>query len=174
MLKKFLATSAIALLAGVPAVAGSLADPIVEPMPVMPVYEPASDWTGFYAGANGGLGITGGVTYWGAGVHAGYLHDMGDFVLGGELSYNYVFAPATDSLIGFDAILGYDAGDVMPHVTLGGSYLFGPGLFGISAGGGLTVKATEEILLTARYRFSYAPATADMLHQGILAVSYRF
>jgi len=174
MMKKFLATSAIALLAGFPAVAGSLADPVVDPVPVMPVYEPVSDWTGFYAGANAGIGITGGTTYWGAGVHAGYLHDMGDVVLGGELSYNYVFAPAVDHLIGFDAILGYDAGDVMPHVTLGGSYLVGPNLFGLSAGAGLSIKASEDIILTGRYRFTYEPTGPNYLHQGILAVSYRF
>lgn len=174
MIKKLLATSAVALFAAAPAVAGTLQDPIVEPAPMAPVVAPSADWSGFYIGANGSMGITGGTTYWGAGAHAGYLHDMGQFVLGGEVNYHYVFTPATDHLIGFDAILGYDAGMVMPHVTLGGSYLVGANLFGVSAGAGVSVKATDNIILTARYRYTYEWTGPNTLHQGVVAISYQF
>ncbi|GGD34473.1 outer membrane protein [Sinisalibacter lacisalsi] len=174
MFKKLFATTAIAMFAAMPAAAGSLQDPVVEPTPMPQYVEPASDWTGFYAGINGTGGVTGGTNAWGAGVHAGYLQDMGDLVIGGELSYNYVFNPAGNHFFGLDAIVGYDAGDVMPHVTFGGSYLSPADLFGVSAGAGLSVKATENIILTGRYRYTYEPTGPNTLHQGILAVSYRF
>ena len=80
------------------AMAGGMAQPIVEPMvvvPVAPVIIAASgDWTGGYAGAAlgyGNLKVSGanadsheGI----AGVNAGYRHDFGMLVLGGELSYS--------------------------------------------------------------------------------------
>ena len=176
MIMKTLTATAVAMFAAVPAIAGNVAPPVIAPAPTMPAPAPVSDWTGFYAGVNGAVGIVnpGATTYWGGGVHAGYLYDSGDFVVGGELSYNYVAAPANDHLFGADLILGYDAGMVMPHVTLGGSYLVNPNLFGVSAGAGLSVKATENVILTGRYRYTYEPAGGNSLHQGIAALSFRF
>jgi opacity protein-like surface antigen len=174
MLKKTIAATAVAMFAALPAVAGTVAPPVIEPMPTAPVVKPQSDWTGFYAGLNGAVGTTGGTTYWGGGVHAGYLYDSGDFVVGGEVSYNYVMSPATDHLFGADMILGYDAGNVMPHVTFGGSYLSGPALTGWSAGAGLSIKATDNVIVTGRYRYTYEPTGPNTLHQGIMAVSFQF
>lgn len=174
MLKKTVAATALALVTAVPAVAGNVLVPMADPVPTVSVVVPQSDWTGAYAGLNGAVGTTGGTTYWGAGVHAGYLYDSGDFVVGGEVSYNYVMSPVTDHLFGADLILGYDGGSVMPHVTVGGSYLVGPSVFGYSAGAGLSFKASDNVIITGRYRYTYAPSVAATLHQGILAVSYQF
>jgi len=173
MSRMLLTTTSIALLAAMPAVAGSLADPVVDPAPTFEVAEPVSDWSGFYAGLNGTGVVDGGTTFLGFGAQAGYLHDMGDFVVGGEVNYSYLpGGPA--HIAGVDAIFGYDAGDVMPHLTVGGTYLWPSNFAGVSAGAGLSVKATDNIILTARYRYSYYPNPASSLHQGILAVSYRF
>lgn len=174
MIKTTIAATAVAMFAALPAVAGTVAPPVIAPAPTMPAPAPSTDWTGFYAGLNGAVGTTGGTTYWGGGAHAGYLYDSGDFVVGGEVSYTYVASPATDHLFGADLILGYDAGTVMPHLTFGGSYLAGPSLFGVSAGAGLSIKASDNVILTGRYRYTYEPTGPNTLHQGILAVSFQF
>ncbi|SMH55941.1 outer membrane protein [Maritimibacter sp. HL-12] len=171
MFRRFLTTTSIALLAAVPAIADGPSDPVVEPAPTFDVAQPVSDWTGFYAGANVTAGVTGGGTqFWGPGIQAGYLYDTGEFVFGGEASYNYLIGG--DHLGAVDAIFGYDAGNVMPHLTLGGTYLSNE--FGVSGGAGLSVKATENVLLNARYRYSYYPGVPAHTHQGIVSVSYRF
>ncbi len=169
MLKKLLATTIIALGASAPAVAGTIAEPAVEPMPVIDIVAPASDWTGFYAGVQGSV-IAFPVLRGGGGVHVGYLNDMGDYVIGGELNYNFLF-PLWHR-VGAEAILGYDGGDVMPHVTLGAAFLVPPGIFGASAGAGLSVMASDNVMLTGRYRFTWfgGPTT----HEVTAAVSYRF
>lgn len=170
MFRKLLATSALALIAATPLLAGNLEAPAVE-APV--VFQTQSDWTGGYAGVNGTVAYTGGTAYFGAGVQGGYLYDMGDYVVGGEGSFDYVFSPSTGYIAGADAILGYDGGDVMPFVTVGASYV-SPGRFGVSGGAGLAVKATDNLLLTARYRYSYFPTPGAGMHQGIVGLSYRF
>ncbi len=167
MLKKLLATTAIVLGASAPAFAGSLAEPVVEPMPVIDIVAPTTDWTGWYAGVQGGAMVFPGVIP-GGGVHVGYLNDMGDFVVGGELSYNFGW-PVFHRL-GADLILGYDAGDVMPHVTVGGAFTFPVGL-GASAGAGLSVMASDNIMLTGRYRFTWYGFPT---HEVGVGVSYRF
>jgi len=173
MIKKLLATAAVAALFATPAVAGTLVDPVVEPAPVMPVYEPETDWSGFYAGVGGMFGIVGPNQDFGIGAQVGYLHDMGDVVLGGELSYNYVFTPAGHHVVGLDALLGYDAGMVMPFVTAGGTYVAPTNIWGWSLGAGLSVKATDNVILTGRYRYSNFGLPND-LHQIMVGVSYQF
>ncbi len=124
---------AATLVASSSAFAGGYVAPVVEPAPVVeesPVVT-ASDWTGFYAGLQYGSGSADaegfGVTvdagdYDAYGVHAGYLRDFGQFVIGGELDYNKVdFDDAEDDgdLVRLRARAGYDAGRFMPYVTLG-------------------------------------------------------
>ena len=118
------------------ATAGGLSEPIAAPAPApipAPVPMPVgSDWTGFYAGGQLGYGKveadelsgdTQGATY---GVHAGYLYDLGSFVLGGELDLDGTqIENDTDGAADVDTItraklrLGYDAGDWLPYVTAG-------------------------------------------------------
>src|SRR5690554_4935072 len=88
-----LATAA-SLMAGT-AFAGGMSAPVVSPEPMTPMPAPiaVSDWSGFYVGAQYG---TGGLDFdlgpdldtTGYGLHAGYLWDLGQFVVGAELDYN--------------------------------------------------------------------------------------
>ena len=144
-LNKFARTTLIAApvaLMGGAVLAGGLAEPVVvvEPAPVAPVVV-SNDWTGPYVGAQLGWGEVDlaeapddfefdGAIY---GVHAGYLFDLGSFVAGAELDYDLTniesdvigivgdgdLRAEVDSIARAKAILGFDAGSVMPYVTLG-------------------------------------------------------
>lgn len=150
-----------ALLLAAPAFAGNLEEPVVEPVIAQPVQvQPISDWTGFYLGAQAGYGKAssinadanslldlthdafslkpdGGL----GGVHAGYLYDLGQWVVGGELDYDWAGIKDSASVAGIDpvteedavgdvevkikniarakAIVGYDLGDGLLYGTAG-------------------------------------------------------
>jgi len=107
---------------------------------------PVSNWSGFYAGINGGYGwgttgtspgVTGGSTSnnsngWSLGVQAGYNADMGGFVLGGEGDIQWAnigygqdlaggdkFEAKTDMYGTVRARAGMPFGQVLPYVTAG-------------------------------------------------------
>jgi len=92
---KLVAISAVGLLAAAPAFAGGMAEKVEQPAPVVavPVAPAMPDWTGWYGGAQLGMGhtradgVSGGSGAVG-GLHFGYLQDMGNWVYGGELNYN--------------------------------------------------------------------------------------
>ncbi|MHC0054974.1 outer membrane protein [Actibacterium sp. D379-3] len=123
-------------LAASPALAGNLTPAPAEPVITTPapVFTPASDWTGAYAGAQiayGNFDTSGDVDVDGdgvlGGIHAGYNYDFGSYVLGGELEYN----AADISLSGGGDISdlsrlklrgGYDMGKTLIYGTLGASY----------------------------------------------------
>ena len=132
---------ALSLACGTPALAGSLAEPIVAPAPapvaIMPAQATsASDWTGGYVGGSLGYaqiagsfngadlfaGSPDGAAY---GIHAGYNRDFGTVVVGGELQYEMTNVKEGASFLEFDSIarakvrVGYDAGQFMPYVTTG-------------------------------------------------------
>ncbi|MFB2533553.1 outer membrane protein [Paracoccus sp. p4-l81] len=156
--------------------AGSLAAPAADPVLAMPVVTEyqvdPSDWTGFYMGAqagkaNGKLKTSGtqpkfdGTTY---GLHAGYMQDMGQFVLGGELSYDKLAKAklggisADGSMLRAKALAGYDAGDFLPYATVGAERLTlenaaanGGDLkeTGLVYGVGVKYRAAENIMVGA-------------------------
>lgn len=107
---------------------------------------PASNWSGFYAGVNGGYGwgttvnspaLAGGTTDnnsngWSLGGQAGFNADMGGFVLGGEgdlqwanvgysaaLPGSNTFESKVDLFGTVRARAGMPVGQVMPYVTAG-------------------------------------------------------
>lgn len=143
MVRNSLIISAIALGAATTAQAGSLADPAVEaaptPVAVVPVVAPTprgNDWTGFYAGAQLGYGQLESdafdedaedLLY---GVHAGYNYDFGNFVIGGEIDYDWTQISDSGSSIDLDNVArlklraGYDAGEFLPYVTVGAARAF--------------------------------------------------
>lgn len=137
LIKSGLMTAVILGLTTAPVLAGGFAEPIATPPVAAPVIIAApapmmsTDWTGFYAGAQLGYGQLQSdaidedpqdLLY---GVHAGYLYDLGNIVVGAELDYdmtNIGFAlPAVDldSVARFKLRAGYDAGAFQPYLTAG-------------------------------------------------------
>lgn len=108
------------------ALAGGMTEPAPE-APVAPAVQPAPsfDWSGFYAG----LSVTDGsvsdgedFNTSGFGVQAGYLYDLGTFVVGGELAYSN--ADIEDEVSDITAtrlklLGGYDAGRFLPYAFVG-------------------------------------------------------
>ncbi len=129
--------SLIALIASVSAsaaFAGGINEVVYEPQPVAVapvVVAPVSDWTGFYAGAQYGQGsadVEGfGISvdagdFDAYGLHAGYLRDFGQYVLGGELSYDRVEPDEggeDGDLLRLKARAGADLGRFLPYITIG-------------------------------------------------------
>jgi len=116
-----------------------------------PIYSstPASGWSGFYAGINGGYAWGNSTTNpalpgspatvnnsgWTIGGQAGYNFDMGGFVLGAEADLqwaNIAFSTPAGAAGNFDAVTdvfgtariraGIPVGQVMPYATIGGAY----------------------------------------------------
>lgn len=122
---------------------------VVQPQPV--AMAPAGEWTGFFAGAQLGWGDANSDLFDGLvnedgddfdlngavyGVHAGYMHDFGTFVLGGQLDYNgasmedeYIVVEQDSVEVDVHSVararllMGYDAGQFMPFLTAGGANL---------------------------------------------------
>jgi outer membrane immunogenic protein len=126
---RFQIAAAVCVLAG-PALAGNPlpppSDPVIQVLAPAPVYTPAYDWTGGYAGAQLGWGRLSSdssdvdVSGDGAlvGVHLGYRYDFGSFVLGAEYAHDWGDIDATvfDSPASLNAVQrlmvtgGFDAG----------------------------------------------------------------
>ncbi|NAZ35223.1 outer membrane protein [Rubellimicrobium sp. CFH 75288] len=140
MTLRLAAAAAAASLIAVPALAGGLnqpvapTTPVVAPAPVLPApaLPQAGNWTGFYAGGQLSYGFNVGSddledSYDGAlyGVHAGYQQNVGRFVLGAELDYDWTDISIGEADTSIDNIgrlklrAGWDAGRVMPYVTGG-------------------------------------------------------
>ncbi len=188
-----------------PAFAGGLTPAAPEPVvqaPVAVIATPVTtaDWSGVYAGAQLGygdfqgesdLGAEDGLTGETYGLYGGYLHDFGRLVVGGELGYDMVsgigsdmFDIDGDSLISAKLRLGYDAGRLLPYVTLGGAQLSTSGavedsdtgyLYGIGAD--YAVNDAWRIGVEAnQYQFDdFADSGVDITGTNIgLRVSYAF
>ncbi len=142
------------------AFAGSLAEPMVEPVMTMPapVVNMGGDWTGFYTGLQLGFADADGPgaldgdngTY---GFHAGYDYDFGRFVLGGELDYDETDidlnngAATVDSVARAKLKAGYDLGQTLIYAT--GGYARADTSLGDEDGAFYGIGATYRI--TDRY-----------------------
>jgi outer membrane immunogenic protein len=92
----------------------------------------------------------------GYGVHAGYNHDFGKWVLGGELSYDKVDADDVDfdaDLLRVKARAGYELGNFLPYATVGYANLDGDDLGedGITYGVGVDYLINEKFSVGAEY-----------------------
>ena len=127
------------LFAATPALSGGVAS---APQPTQPILAPAlaPDWSGAYLGiqletvgdgeaAGVGLAEFDGTLY---GFFVGYRHDFGAIVLGGEVDYAVgggdftsivpvapTFELDYNSIFRIGAVLGYDAGRILPYATAG-------------------------------------------------------
>jgi outer membrane immunogenic protein len=108
------------------AMAGGMTE-VVPEAPVAPAEQPASafSWTGFYAGisaTDGSVSDGNDFNTSGFGVQAGYLYDLGTFVVGGELAYSdaEVADAATDITATRLKLIGaVDAGRFLPYAFVG-------------------------------------------------------
>jgi outer membrane immunogenic protein len=164
-------TSLLAIVAAsVMATQAYASGPVDIPVVIVEPPAPVSDWTGFYAGIHVGIGNAkdsiflplGGVDFNAVGLHAGYLSDMGSLVIGGEVSVDRIRTPFATGInfthANIDAILGYDAGDIMPFVFIGAdtlnSTILPTSQNGYSIGVGLTAKVTDNFSVTGKYRYT--------------------
>lgn len=174
----------------------------------------AEDWTGFYAGGQLGMLdveypdssplIPGGVLFDGngsvVGLHAGYNHDFGTFVLGAEVSLDFPSINLNRTLTGtpsgrdIDRITmakikaGYDAGNFLPYAVIGyASQKFDDGTAvppiksfdGMAYGFGADFQAGEKWIVGVEAMwFDLDPSIASLLtSKGSIAslrLSYRF
>lgn len=143
-MKKYLQYAAIPALLAAPAFAGNLQEPVVEPIIAAPIQvQPISDWTGAYLGGQVGYGTTSTVfinegeddLFTGSddlsggfgGLHAGYLYDLGQWVLGAEMDYDWAdisrdFGGADvsiDEIYRLKLLAGYDVGQGLIYATAG-------------------------------------------------------
>ncbi|WP_319826494.1 outer membrane protein [Thalassovita sp.] len=192
MIGKSSLAMAIATALALPAYAGGMQ----APEPAADVLAPASsDWTGFYTGLHAGSGdrdigfgpfsINRDHTI--VGVHAGYTHDFGNYALSGEVSFEKVDAGGSDDVdrIGVALKAGYDAGRVMPYISVGLASLDMPGPLsderGFSYGFGVNFLATDRLMLGLEYRHTKydddylgIPGAEMAADSVILSASYRF
>lgn len=172
--------------------AGGFAVP-VGPADVAPAAA-GTDWTGFYAGLHYGQGEftasrgrasadLGDIDAFG--VHLGYLHDMGRFVLGGELDYNNVDlqngSAGSSDMWRLRGRAGYDMGRFQPYLTLGVARLSdsGESETGVTWGFGGDYLLNDTVSLGLEYSRSSFQNVVDTdidLDADLLQVraSYRF
>ena len=136
-MKRSITSFALLATLSAPAFAGGPTEPLPEPV-VVPVAAPVNtggEWGGFYAGAGLGYGDSGsstdaldgnGIL---GGVQAGYRHDFGTAVVGGELEYDLtgidLGAAAGDqlnSVARLKAMAGADLGRTLFYGTAGYAY----------------------------------------------------
>lgn len=185
---KHIAVLALAGLAAAPALADGFAPAPVTP----PVIAPASDWSGAYVGLAAGAGTSASTAgervnehdgdYYG--LFAGYNYDLGKAVIGAELSYTDIdlgFADVDNSVTRLMVRAGYDAGRVMPYMTLGAAFfdLDGGSDTGFAYGLGVDMRAGAHVIIGAQYVHEeaedFAGTDQDVENEYVqLRVSYKF
>lgn len=190
------------------------ATPAISP-PSQVIVSPSSgtvvDWTGFYVGGQLSFGradldlddgdageqdLDGAV----GGLHAGYLHDFGHVVAGGELAYDWTNledddedGPDLAGGIDLDGVfrvgarVGYDAGRVLPYATVGyANATFSEELFSTSDdnangyyfGAGVEYAVTDRVSVGAEVLRHEIDVDIDDLDTALTTVgvraSYRF
>lgn len=189
---KLIAAVATVVVAG-PAFAGSYAPAPAEPVVMTPAPAPVytgGDWTGAYGGISLGYGdydfdpsSSDGMIY---GLHAGYDHDFGSFVLGGELEYQaHDFDTdagfSSDSATRLKLRAGYDAGNTLIYAVAGGVNVdsnMGDDT-GYTVGLGAEYKVTDKVSVGAEYLYDdisdFNDSGEDYTGNSISArVNYRF
>jgi outer membrane immunogenic protein len=197
MMRKLLLMPALASVFASPAFAGALIfepepEPVVEVAPA-PVAAPApSMWAGPYIGLHSGQ-AKGEVDVgdddddddnWFFGAHAGYDYDFGGFVLGGELSYDYLDLQTDfgdiDQQVRLVAKGGYGLGPALVYAKAGGVWMDGDESdIGWVAGGGVEFKLFSFATTRLEYLYhevdDFDDSGADVTVQTLgLGFNYRF
>ncbi|MBJ6370313.1 outer membrane protein [Sedimentitalea arenosa] len=123
----------------------------------------AGDWTGGYVGAGLGYGVVdvsnnvpGGEDYM-FGLHGGYRYDFGDWVVGGELEYDWSDIDVANNTVTLDNVsrlklnLGYDFGPGMSYLIVGAAEAYTSGLgddSGYLYGIGAAYQVTEQWIVS--------------------------
>lgn len=157
--------------------AGSLETPAIADIPVVAAHSGAADWSGFYVGglasfdqgefnyffpqSNPSFDLEGALY----GGFAGYNHQRGNFVYGGEIAYSagsveVVTVPDYEfiSILDVKARAGFATGRALIFLTAGGS--FGPwtnrnegdfGASGFAYGAGIDYQVTDRVFVGAEF-----------------------
>ncbi len=162
MTNLFAKSVAVFALSAGAALAGGLDTPVAPATPaapIVPVAQDATDWTGFYLGAEIGTGnaeldgVEDDVNSFGG--FAGYMHDMGNIVVGGELAYGRYSADDAEDVdaTSLKARVGYDLGTVLPYAFAGVASVSGDDvtdsvtIYGVGA----DMQVTDSIRVGAEY-----------------------
>lgn len=197
-MKLVFATIAVTL-AGSTAFAGGFTPPVVEQPVVAPVapvapVDTGSDWTGGYVGLQYGKGDvdvdTPAITFPsglvepeesasvdidGYGIHGGYLHDLGKFVVGGELDFNKLDNDDGDvDMWRLRGRAGYDLGRWLPYASLGMARLSADDESenGVSYGVGVDYKVTDNFTIGAEYTWQQFDLDETVSSNGIDSVNF--
>lgn len=170
---------------------------VIEEPPVAVPQVRADDWTGIYLGLSAVYGSfilpnTGqGGEMRGYGLHAGYLHDFGSYVLGGELDYvsgDIDFLSTNWASTRLKLIGGYDAGRVLAYGFVGMSRhendaaILGGGsrsdmmtLYGVGAKLAVSRRVTVGAEYFVERGNDFDDSGVDIYNNGLtLSVDYRF
>lgn len=170
----------------------AVADEPVVATPAAPVSN--SDWTGFYVGLSaisGTFSDDGGVTDGGTsgyGLQAGYLRDLGRFVVGGEIAYakgDYdVFLTNDWTSTRLKLIGGYDAGRLLPYgfvglskYDVGGASQFSDTvtIYGVGAKAAISPKIAVGLEYLVENKDDFDNSGFDLENSEIaLRLDYRF
>lgn len=146
------------------------------------------DWTGFYAGLQAGSSAlkSNGATDTNPilGLHVGYDYDFGNYILGGELSYDGGAEYTVDNTTSTSETvrLKVKGGHVFGRTLLYGTFGYANykddfyRLDGYSAGVGVSYRATDKITIGAEYLHDVFSRTGDDLTADTITVraSYKF
>ena len=116
------------------------------------------------------------------GAHFGYMRDMGAVVVGGEAEYgsvNFVDIDGDATVLRLKARVGYDAGKLLPYLTVGIANFSTDGSSddisesGLSAGLGIDYMATDKFIVGAELLTdTYNRFAEDEI--GVSGVTYTF
>jgi outer membrane immunogenic protein len=200
------ALAAIISLTAAPVLADGLSQPVIERSPA-PVVAAVPGWGGFYLGGQLGrmnsttaspfiTGLEFAFSEASYGVHVGYMHDLGDFVLGAEIDHDIFNLGEGDIVFNGSELgqflydqdatttrlklrAGYNLGRILPYATAGVARLSvdGDTNNGNFLGLGVAYKATEKFLVGAeflRQKFDGTDAGDVTANRISLRGSYRF
>jgi outer membrane immunogenic protein len=178
--RSLILSAALLALAPMTATAGGTSNPNVEAAPAMMAAPatPNGNWTGVYAGLQYGqsdltasaLGFSvnaGDFDNFGA--HLGYMHDLGQFVIGGELALDRLSADGDNAdMVRLRARAGYDLGKFLPYITIGAVQISGQG----ESETGLNYGIGGEYLVTDRFGLGLEYSKSKF--NDVLRGSYHF